>query len=176
MNIQSWGSAVKRLLAELQEIDFGNPLGENVLLDPQSSDEVQRHLERIGMQDGSQLAEFYSYCDGVSWPDVHVGYFVSPIARLTETRDGDPVAISGGPNEGAVQLIGSDGAGRLFVMRKQEKDVLVLPPGEIVDGKYDDSDERAIWVAVDLKTFLQLLNDDLKAIVLDTPDHSFLGT
>ncbi|EAQ77179.1 hypothetical protein [Blastopirellula marina] len=176
MNIQSWGSAVKRLLAELQEIDFGTPLGENVLPDPQPTEEVQKHIDRVGLQDGTRLAEFYSYCDGVSWPDVHVGYYVSPIDRIADVREGDPTELVGGPNEGPVQLIGSDGSGRLFVMRKQEQDVLILPPGEIVDGKYDDADGRSVWVAIDLKTFLQLLHDDLKAVVLDTPEHSFLGS
>lgn len=176
MNIQSWGSAAKRLLGELQEIDFGTPLGENVLHDPQPADAVQKCIDQLGLQDGRRLVEFYSYCDGFSWPDVHVGYFISPIARLAETQDGDPTMIVGGSNAGPVQLIGNDGSGRLFVMRKEEQDVLVLPPGEIVDGKYDDSDERSIWVAIDLKTFLQLLEDDLKAFVLDTPDHSFLGS
>ncbi|MCC9606525.1 hypothetical protein LOC68_17420 [Blastopirellula sp. JC732] len=176
MNIQSWGSAVKRLLGELQDIDFGTPLGENVLHEPQPADDVQKCIDQIGLQDGKKLAEFYTYCDGLSWPDVHVGYFISPIARLAEVQNGDPTTIVGGSNAGDVQLIGSDGGGRLFVMRKEEQDVLVLPPGEIVDGKYDDSAERSIWVAIDLKTFLVMLHDDLKAFVLDTPDHSFLGS
>lgn len=176
MNIQSWGSAVKRLLAELQEIDFGTPLGDNVLPDPQPTEEVRQHIAATGVQDGTRLVEFYSYCDGLSWPDVHVGYFISPIARLAETQAGDPTEIVGGSNAGPVQLIGSDGGGRMFVMRKEEQDVLVLPPGQVVDGKYDDSDGRSVWVAIDLKTFLQLLQDDLKAVVLDTPDHPFLGS
>ena len=71
-----WARELQVLLAELADLDFGYPLDTNEVLAPQlSPPKVPAGLE-----------DLYGVCDGVSMPDVYVGYFLDSAARNLSTR------------------------------------------------------------------------------------------
>ena len=144
MWMDSWLQAAHRKLLLLGELDLGHPLGSNEVFSPQSLECVEETLASVGMRLDPQLTIFYSKCDGLSWPDVHVGYFIQPLRRLSESHGSSmPTAIRG-PIAGKVLTFGSTGGGDLFAIRMSNKDVIFLPPGPVHDGIYDDIDSRVV--------------------------------
>src|SRR5262245_50128178 len=84
---------LQNLLEKLKEIDFGYPIGTNVIKPPSRDLETRDGLHGVGvLQD--QLFEFYSSCDGISMPDVHAGYFLKSLDELRGDRS-DPVRLGG---------------------------------------------------------------------------------
>lgn len=166
-------SAMKHLLAEMKAIDFGYPLGDNVVASPQDPVIAKERLAAIGGDAVAAFQSFYACCDGLSLPDVRNGYFIKSIAKLGVSRpDSDPKEVIG-EFAGAVLAFGSMGNGGLFVVRRIESDVLYLPPGPLHDGVYDGRQTQVKRLAPDLNTFLGLLLDDVKAFVRDTP-HQYI--
>lgn len=164
---------MQQLLAEMKTIDFGYPLGDNVVASPQDPVIVKERLAAIGGDAVAAFQSFYACCDGLSLPDVRNGYFIQSIAKLGVSRpDSDPNEVIG-EFAGAVLAFGSMGNGGLFVVRRIESDVLYLPPGPLHDGVYDGRQTQVKRLAPDLNTFLGLLLDDVKAFVRDTP-HQYI--
>lgn len=171
MAVQSWFERVQQLLEEMKGIDFGYPLGTNTAFAPQPSRMVDATLAAVGLRSDARLREFYSSCDGLSMPDVHVGYFIKPLAKLLATRpDSEPGELIG-QFTGKVLSLGSTGGGGLFVLRLPEHDVLYLPPGPLHNGVYDGSEGQIKRLAPDFASFLGLLLADIEAFVKDKPHH-----
>lgn len=170
MAAQSWLKHVRHLLMEMKVIDFGYPLGTNTVLSPQPSGKVDETLAIIGLS-SAPWREFYSCCDGLCLPDVHVGYFVKPLATLlVSRRDSDPSELAGLVNA-RVLTFGSTGGGGLFVLRLPGEDVLYLPPGPLHNGVYDSSNGQVSVLAPDFPTFLDVLLKDIEAFVRSKPHH-----
>jgi hypothetical protein len=173
MALQSWFQQAQQLLEELKAIDFGYPLGTNAFRAPQPPGMVEETLAAVSLRGDAPLMEFYSRCDGLSLPDVQVGYFIKPLAKLLVNRpDSEPSELIG-PFAGKVLPVGSTGGGGLFVLRFPEKDVLYVPPGPLHNGVYDGSERHVKRLAPDFPSFLSLLLADIEAFVKDK-SHSYL--
>lgn len=173
MNVVEWASIINESLVTLQSIDFGYPIGPNVLRAPENTDVVTDALERAGVRNNALIREFYTLCDGISWPDVHVGYFINPIRRLVEQRpESDPIKVSGA-HPCTVLPIGSTGGGELFVIARESGHILLLPLGPIRDGIYENADGRARVIAADFSAFLTRLLADLQAFISGEVDHIY---
>ena len=171
----AWRGEVERLLAQLKEIDFGYPFGENTLREPALDDQVVTTLEQIGLTDATDLLGFYSVCNGLNWPDVHNGYFIKQHESLRRSTDEyEPTRIEGNVG-GAIVTIGSSGGGSLFAIRKNECDVVVLPAGRIERNIYFDSEGAVRVVATRFAALTDALLHDLGAFVHDVPEHVYLA-
>jgi hypothetical protein len=174
MGVSDWLQEANELLNELSRIDFGYPLGANVVPPQQKPSAVAQILGQLGLDPWPEIREFYCLCDGISWPDVHVGYFMKPLARLAEVKpDSEPRRIVGTFSDEVV-TIGSTSGGGLFVLARTAGQIFHLPPGALHSGVYED--ERLIkQIASDFSEFLEALLKDLAAFVTGTPAHRFMA-
>jgi hypothetical protein len=166
LNYEDWLYDVNNLLLQLRAIDFGYPLGENLLLAPSEDGAVPQNTE---------LAEFYSCCDGLRWPDVGNGYFLRSKSELDMAKNEyDPTAVKG-DKRGPITVLGSTGTGILFALRSETGEVMKLPSSRIERNLYDNSDSRAQIIANSVRQFVDKLKDDLQAFVGDTAEHQYLA-
>jgi hypothetical protein len=173
MTAELWVSAVKRLIDELYRVELGYPLGTNAIFEPQSRTIVDGTLRSVGLDSVASMTEFYSCCDGISLPDVHVGYFLKSLSQLANARTKSEPTHIAGQLGGNVRTFGSTGGGGLFVIRKAEWDILYLPPGPLRDGVYDNTRPRARILAPSFSVFLDLVLADIAAFVKGIPSHRF---
>ncbi len=61
---------------------LGYPFGENVVFPPAPLADMEMSLEHAELGDHPALREFYSASNGLSLPDVHVGYFLERVNDL----------------------------------------------------------------------------------------------
>lgn len=175
MLIEDSIAELRRLRDELMGIDFGYPLGKNEVPLPGKVKISSAALDRItGEAAREQLASLYAQCDGFSFPDVHVGYFLKPTAKLESyDRASEPdTLLLEGVHE--VLPLGSTGGGSLFVLDGQAGSVLLLPPGPLHDGQYDANCLEVREVATSIEQFIEKLTSDVRAFVKDT-EHSYLA-
>jgi hypothetical protein len=165
---------MRALLHRLKKVDLGYPLGANEVLPPSDSYTVHHALgiARAGGLD--ELRAFYASCDGVSLPDVHVGYFIKPVTKLGNVDpSSEPLRITG-EYAGEVLPLGSDGGGGLFVLRRAAKGVLHLTPGPLERGVYDGKRGKVTLISGTLFAFLDRLALDLQAVVENQTRHRFM--
>ena len=174
MSIQDCLLRIEQCVEKLKEIDLGYPLGANVVHAPEPGTSIGDVLVEAGLEQSAAIRDFYHYCNGVSLPDVHVGYFLKSIAKLAERRpDSDPQSIAGSFS-GEVASIGSTGGGGLFVVHKKSGNILHLPPGPLHSGVYDGTSTRVTLVAYDFGLFLEALARDVTAFVDGNTSHRFI--
>lgn len=163
------------LLAELRSLDLGYPLGENIIVLPaQPTENVEKVLRELDVLHFSAVSDFYRLCDGISWPDVHNGYFIKPLEKLIESNpDSEPNRTVGSRSE-PVLTVGSTGGGDLFVLGKSSQQILLLPPDWLVSGVYRDTNHGIRTLASGFTEFFAACVDDLAAFVHDTPGYVFL--
>lgn len=173
-NIETWVRSVQELLYRLKDLDFGYPLGPNELLPPQDTDTVENGLLLAQASNLSNLKEFYSNCDGVVLPDIHVGYFIKSVTKLgIVDPSSEPFEVSG-RFTGTVLCFGSTGGGGLFVLRKITYEVLHFAPGPLDNGMYDGDRGRVKLVAPTFDGFLDCLAADIRAFVNNETCHRFM--
>lgn len=166
---------LRRLGDELMEADFGYPLGSNGVAPTIATTLLPTVLDRVtDNASKEQLMSFYSQCDGFSFPDVHIGYFVKPSKKLDSfDRSSEPDTLL--LNEPfAVLPIGSTGGGDLFVLDCQAGAVLLLPPGPLHDGQYDATGLEIREVASSIEQFVKRLTADVSAFVKGV-EHRYLA-
>lgn len=158
------------LLGRLKEVDFGFPIGKNIIMprsDGSAHDEACAEVP-------AQFREFLGTCDGISWPDVRNGYFIYGLRRLKQLEGPYTPRMVKGRIAGEVITIGSSGSGELLALRLGEGDALVLPHGLIDAGVYHDKDAR-VWVAADcFDGLLDRVLSDLESFVMNKANHKFL--
>ncbi len=163
------------LLDELSKIDFGYPLGTNAIRSVARPDTVADVLTAAGECAVKWLVPLYSACDGLSFPDVHVGYFIKPLQRVISfDRSSEPDTLLL-DREIAVLPVGSTGGGGLFVVRCEDGCVLLLPPGPMKNGRYEGTKAKVKEVAKTVPEFLELLLADLRAFVNDDRQHAYIA-
>lgn len=163
---ERWVESVRALLAELSTQDFGYPIGVNEARD--------RAIQRHDLP--AQLRPLYAVCDGVSMPDVHVGYFIDSAASAAfAVKRGDPTQIRG-TDTVEIDVFGSDGGGGRFALDRASGAVYYLPSaGEVRAGVYIEDDVASrVKIAERLIDFLWLLQKDLQAFVDGRTDHTYL--
>jgi hypothetical protein len=166
---------LRGLLRNLSQMDFGYPIGEQVVRPPQSAEVVRSALSSAGLAGASSLADFYAACDGMSLPDVHVGYFIKPVMRLVAfdpASEPHTVKLQG---DSAVVPIGSTGGGSLFVMDRQTGGILLLKPGSLHDGVYHGTPSSVVMVASDMGNLFDIVIADVDAFVGDDRQHHYIA-
>jgi len=177
MGIKSWIKSASLLLNELAEIDFGYPLGENIIRSPKNKDIVQLSLSNVGYSNDKTLYDFYLTCDGLSWPDVNNGYFINSIEKFNGKellQKMVPVKITGAYAD-SIMVFGSDGGGGLFAIRKSQNDILYLPTGPVKNGVFDGNAGKVQKIGDNFSEFLKRLLDDLRAFVLDEEGYIYIS-
>ena len=160
-SMEEWLSAVRADLAELARLDFGYPLGVNEVRS--SSATLPRGLPVM-------LDELYRGFDGLSWPDVHVGYFIDTAIRAASAPErGEPVVVLG-ETTFPVHVFGSDGGGGRFALGLNDGAVFYLPSGAVREGRFFE--DRASRVRRTAGSLLGLLRDHLRAFVLGEDVHN----
>ncbi|MDB5342829.1 MAG: hypothetical protein JWP89_1206 [Schlesneria sp.] len=160
-------------LVELYKIDFGYPLGENVIRKVDRRNGIPSAF--VSTNGSTWLNELYSACDGISFPDVHVGYFLKPIERVISfDRSSEPTTVVL-DHEFSVLPFGSTGGGGLFVVGCDLGNVMLLPPGPLHDGRYCGIGQNVKHVAATVPIFVDLLSSDLSAFVNDDRDHIYIA-
>jgi len=164
---------IKAKLPDLYRIDFGYPLGDNVVRDAGRSHGLSEAF--MSTKGAKWLASLYLACDGLSLPDVHSGYFLKPLERvLSFSRSSEPDTIVG-EQEVAVLPFGSTGDGSLFVVDCERGAVLLLSPGPLREGRYDGPNGKVKEVAVTVPQFAERLYRDVEAFIDNNQQHSYLA-
>ena len=170
----TWASRLSNLLRELHSIDFGYPLGCNVVRACEGS-EVEAVLRSEGLDAIPGLQAFYRICDGVNCPDVHNGYFLKSLTDLVEgVRDREPLTI-GGCLEGSIAVVGSTGGGGRFAIYCPNGSVLLLGCGLVQDRVFHAVPESVKVMAPSFGEFLERLLLDVEAFVVDTPGYHYMA-
>ncbi len=167
-------SQMKARLTDLYNTDFGFPLGENVVYPAFHTNGLPKAF--LSITGSKWLGDLYLNCNGLSFPDVHVGYFIKPIERVMSFD------LSSEPNvvllhrEFGVLPFGSTGGGDLFVISCDSGNVLLLPPNLISNGYYDGRNVRVSQVADSVSRFVQRLLEDLSAFIDDDQEHIYISS
>ena len=165
-NFRTWARKLQEALRTLALQDFGYPLGTNEVREPISP------TPRIPQG----LVPLYAVSDGISLPDVHVGYFIDSAERVASAAERrEPTRIEGcKPLD--IHVFGSDGGGGRFALRVDDGSVYYLPvAGAVKDGVfYEDSSVVARRIAETLPDFLWLLEADINAFVHNEQDHTYI--
>ena len=175
MNYQVWRAEAERLLGELRRTDFGYPLGDNVVRPAVAlNDSIAAQLAGLHSACAAKLDAFFSICDGISWPDVHNGYFIKQRKEIGQIKNEyDPTKIIG-DMAGRIVVVGSSGAGTLFAIRTRIGDILALSSGRIDGNTYYDNGNVHV-AAADFDGFAQLLLEDLRAFVAGKEEHTYVA-
>lgn len=166
-DMTEWLAAIRADLASLALQDFGYPLGTN---------EVR---ERSLLQHGPlpvQLDILYDAFDGLSLPDVHVGYFIDSVSRAgTASQRGEPTALAN-DQQLQVHVFGSDGGGGRFAVGLNDGAVYYLPSsGAVREGNFhEDINAHVRRVAASVSDFLIRLREDIHAFVEGNNEHEFM--
>jgi hypothetical protein len=173
-DINAWVRSVQDYLSRLKDLDLGYPLDTNEVLAPQQPNVVEHGLRAAQANHLEELKTFYTSCDGVSLPDVHVGYFIKSITRLGIVDPfSEPSEITG-EFAGKVLSFGSTGGGGLFVLKRGTGDVLHLAPGPLEDGVYDGTRGKVKSISRSFFDFLDNLGADIQAFVENRTRHRFM--
>src|SRR5579863_9897962 len=102
IDLAAWVNEVRGLVAELAAQDLTYPIGANEVRAP-SPPAAPPALP-------SQLVALYAACDGLSLPDVHIGYFLDAADRVASARErGEPTFVADA--QLPIHVFGSDGGG-----------------------------------------------------------------
>jgi hypothetical protein len=160
------GREVRALLDALTEQDLGYELGTNEVRPPGA----------VGAAVPEPLRELYAALDGVSMPDVHVGYFIDTAQRIMSAAvRGEPIQIVG-DSERPIQVFGSDGGGGRFAVASDDGAVHYLPSsGAVRGGRYfEDQLVQSRRVAGSVCEFMDRLKADVRAFVNGDEHHRYL--
>ncbi len=162
-DFEAWVVAVNRTLSVLAG-QHGGP------------NELRAPLGRAVPGVPEPLSGLYEVCDGLSWPEVHVGYFLDPAERVASAASrGEPGLVSG-TRSFPVQVFGSDGGGARFALGTADGAVYLLPSGgAVIDSAFLETRTSAVrLVGPNVLEFLQRLKGDLDAFTFQTPGHVYL--
>jgi hypothetical protein len=167
ISLKEWLETVRADLAELARQDFDYPLGTNEVREPSSTRPTAVP---------SQLDELYRAFDGLSLPDVHVGYFIDTASRVASApQRGEPVFVAGVPDL-SVHVFGSDGGGGRFAIGVNDGAVYYLPSsGAVRQGRFiEDSASGVRRIAANVSDFLSRLREDIHAFVQGDSEHEYM--
>lgn len=167
-DIKEWIKAVRSTLANLASQDFGYPLGVNEVRERSAVPHAGLPLK---------LEALYGAFDGVSLPNVHVGYFIDPASRVVSAAErGEPTLVEG-DRPITIHVFGSDGGGGRFALGMNDGAVYYLPSsGAVEDGKFLESPTaRVCQVATSVSGFLERLRMDIEAFVRDDIEHEYMA-
>jgi hypothetical protein len=161
-----WANLVRELLAELASQQSDYPFGTNELREPSPN-----HADLPG-----ELQPLYAVFDGMSLPDVHIGYFIDSAERVASaSKRGEPVVVEGRQSI-PIQVFGSDGGGDRFALGTVDGAVYFLPAsGAVRNGKFIEDDVVTVRrISGSVIGFLERLGSDIEAFVHGREGHVYL--
>lgn len=178
IDLRNWKRSVELELGRLRSIDFGYPLGDNVVFPPVEHARVTDVLVKEFETEPffAEFEEFFGVCNGLSMPDVHNGYFVHSVFDLCAERHLSkslPVALTG-VETGEIRVFGSDGGGGLFAIRFGSGEVLYLSAGKVSSGEFYATQNSLSIVAASFGSFLLRFLEDLEAFISNRDQHNFM--
>jgi hypothetical protein len=175
MDINAWFNEVSALLERLKRIDLGYPLGENVIHPAPTESIVESLIAKTGLPRSSSIPTFYRRCNGLSLPDVHVGYFVHGVELILDgLAKGEPTRVMDHEGLSRIIVVGTDGGGGRFASRMDVEDIVYLPVGAVHDSVFDGKATPIRRLASNFPDFLELLLGDLRALVNNVPDWKYM--
>lgn len=175
MNYEAYFSELTQCINEILDIDFGYPLDDNKVFPPLPKGVFKNEVATKSNAIPEELMQQYRYFNGLSFPDVHNGYFIMSLDRLFRGITSTEPRTIHGKWPDSIVVFGSTGGGKKFAYSTTTKQIYLLGHGEI-DNQVFHSDEGNVQViAKDLDTFFNLLLNDLKEFIEDNPDHKFIS-
>lgn len=160
-----------RVLAQRYQVNFEERFGyepdDHTIGIPTGGDVIEEALRDCGDVMPSALIDFYRVCSEVSLPDLHAGYFISPLRRVIDGIAADDPVRMGGRWGKLIATFGSDGGGTLFALELGPGGpVYSLPPGRVDNQVYEEAATTpATAIATDLPEFLMKLQGGLASAV-----------
>ena len=176
MDMIQWLSSIRVMLDKLKDLDFGYPIGENIIYPPGNQTLVKDISTKLGEQIPTSIVEFYAHCNGISLPDVHNGYFIHSVDLILRGIErGEPVKVSGIESYPVV-VFGSDGGGGRFVTRLgNSEEVLYLPIGAVRNSTFDGKATPVKSLSLHFEGFLMRLLTDVEAYIQNNPRHQYMA-
>ena len=175
MDIARWLAHIQPLIENVHALDLGYPIGKHVIFPPADKTMLAQLLQKTGLDSTLPLVTFYVYCDGISLPDVHNGYFIHSVERiLSGLEKGEPTRLATHLTD-AIVVFGSDGGGGRFATRTNAPtEVLYLPLGSVHNSIFDDERTPAIVLAPGFLAFLSRLEADINAFLADIDGWKYM--
>ena len=176
MDIAPWFARLQRLIADVQTLDLGYPVGAHTIFPPADKTVLAQFVQKTGLASTHPLVTLYSHCNGIDLPDVHNGYFIHNVERILHGLEtGEPTRLATNLAETMV-VFGSDGGGSRFVIRTQgPTEVLYLPLGAVHNAIFEDERTPPTVLAPDFFAFLRRLEADINAFLADRDDWVFMA-
>ena len=169
-----WLARMNNALELLRDLDLGYPMGENIVHPPPDRTIISRLASAADLPIQSKLMSVYEICNGVSLPDIHVGYFVHPAETVIRGLErGEPTSLTG-PHRRSIVVFGTDGGGGRFALGRSGGEVLYLGEGSVHDAVFDGIHGDARMLSPNLETFLERLLADTEAFVRAAPNWTYL--
>jgi hypothetical protein len=166
-DFEAWADSIRQILDELASQPSDYPLGSNELREKSASHE--------GLP--AEFEPLYAVSDGMSLPDVHIGYFIDPAHRVSSAAQrGEPTVIEG-KSMMPIHVFGSDGGGGRFALGTGDHAVYYLPSsGAVKNGVFVEDEVATVRrVAGSLIDFLWLLKADIEAFVNGHENHVYIA-
>jgi len=165
---------MEKLLRELARLDLGYPIGVNLVRPAALPDAVTLSLSQVSECAVKWLEPLYLKCNGLSFPDVHIGYFIKTMQKIALfDRSSEPDTVLLDRRIGVLPF-GSTGGGDLFVVDCESGGILLLPPGPLKAGLYDARKANVRKIAGSISEFMELLLNDLMAFVNGDVNHIYI--
>jgi hypothetical protein len=174
MSIADHLAELGALLEALKKTDLGYPLGDNAVRSPLPPEQVEAIIKG-GPNGVGSLRELYMTCNGVSLPDIHVGYFIKPFPRVVSFNRSSEPDVLRLDRDLPILPIGSTGGGDLFVADVNSRRVLLLPPGPLRDGIYDGRQAKIRVAANTLDELVSAIVSDTRAFLNRDSSHRYLN-
>jgi len=168
VELSTWLSDMRLLLEKFKKKDIGYPHQSNDISPPGKEALFKKLLAKTGFDESSQVARFYKSCDGFSLPDVWNGYFIHSTKLTLKFLETGPFEVTG-PLAGKIIVLGSDGGGGLFAIRRDGPGEMLHLHEDGVTGApiFDGSFNPAKVISVDFFGFLVRVQADLEAYIDD---------
>jgi len=176
MDIAPWLAHLQRLIADMQTLALGYPVGAHTVSPPAAKAMLAQFVQKTGLASTHPLVTFYSHCNGIDLPDVHNGYFIHNVELILHGLEtGIPTRLATNLAT-TIVVFASDGGGSLFAIRTQAPtEVLYLPLGAVHDAIFDDARTPTTILAPDFCAFLRRLEADINAFLADRDDWTYMA-
>ena len=161
LSLTEWKLEAEDLLGQVPDM-LQYPAGKNALNPPATATELRWLEGRFAGFGGETFLAFYAASNGLTWSDVHNGFWLDRISDLRK-RGRHPSAITG-DFEGPIRVFGTDGGGGMYAFLENRR-IYHLPPAMILRGVYEADARNVEVVAGNFEFFLRRLRGDLDAFV-----------
>ena len=177
MEMKQWVLEARSVLEELKNLKSSYLFGTNEVLDPQKDFALLDQLV-VEYYLPNSIQDFYRECGGVWLSDVCNGYWVYSFENVFNRIQAKEITNVKGIGQGEIVIFGGNGGGGRFALRTHGKgEIIYLPSsGKVQSSTWFSETEKVhpIVLADDFSAFLDVLLNDIKSFVYDTPNWSYM--